>query len=163
MSKNALWVVILLLILGIGGWYVWSGGKKTMVSPTTQEATKTADVTGKMSPTPTVPPKTIELKQIDASGQSGSAVFEAQGESTKVTLTMVGKKRTTAQPAHIHTGKCPTPGDVKYPLNNVVDGKSETVVAVKFEDLFTSALPLAVNVHESVEKASVYTACGDLY
>ncbi|OGD73653.1 hypothetical protein A3K29_00040 [Candidatus Collierbacteria bacterium RIFOXYB2_FULL_46_14] len=108
-----------------------------------------------------MPPKTIVLEQVGVSGQSGTAVFQGDGDKTKITLSLVGKKFGSPQPSHIHLGKCPTPGAVKYPLNNVVNGKSETVVAVSIEDLFAD-LPLAVNVHESVEKSSVYTACGDL-
>lgn len=161
MSKNALWTVIIFLLIVIGGWYMWSKGQGKIVSPESTTGTETTTTTG--SPTPTVPPKTVEMKQTGASGQSGTVTFEPQGDSTKITLAMVGKEYTTPQPAHIHVGKCPTPGDVKFALNNVVDGKSETVIAVKFEDLFTTLLPLAVNVHKSVEEASVYTACGDLY
>ena len=82
--------------------------------------------------------------------------------STRVTITMVGKKSDVPQPAHIHVGKCPNPGAVKYPLTNVVDGKSVSVVDVDYEELFTTMLPLAVNIHKSVEESSVYTACGDL-
>src|SRR5258706_12066626 len=161
MKNGALWIVVL-LIIAVGGWYMWSNGQGKMVTPQpTATVTPTTKTMG--SPTPTVPPKTIALEQIGASGQSGKVVFEPAGDSTKVTITMVGKKYSSPQPAHIHMGKCPTPGNVKYPLNNVVNGKSETVVAVKFEDLFTTLLPLAVNVHKSVEESSVYTACGDLY
>ncbi len=160
MSKNTFWVFTLLFVAVLAGWYVWAKDQGKMV---TNEKVETVTPTTTMSPTPTVPPKTISLNQIAASGQSGTVTFEPAGDSTKVTIMMVGKKYTTPQPAHIHVGKCPTPGEVKYPLANVVNGKSETMVAVKFEDLFTTMLPLAVNVHKSVEQASVYTACGDLY
>lgn len=158
MSKNTMWVVILLLV--VGGWYMWSmkGSEKDLV---TSETTGTVVPSASVSPEPTVVPKTIVLEQDGVSGQSGTAVFQGDGDKTKVTLTMVGKKFTSPQPAHIHVGKCPKPGEVKYPLNNVVDGKSETTISVDIVDLFAD-LPLAINVHESAEKASVYTACGDL-
>jgi len=161
MSKNALWVVILALVVLVG-WMFWPKVPATIISPeagTTVVGTGTP--TSSITPVPTVPPKTIVLEQVGVSGQSGTAVFQGDGDKTKIVLSMVGKKFSLPQPAHIHLGKCPTPGAVKYPLNNVVNGKSETVVAVKIEDLFAD-LPLAVNVHESVEKSSVYTACGDL-
>lgn len=148
-NNNVLWVVVLLAI-GIGGWYLWSNSQAKIVTP---------ESTGAV--VPTVVPKTIVLEQTGVSGQSGTAVFQGDGKNTKVTLTMIGKKFTAPQPAHIHVGKCPNPGVVKYPLNNVVDGKSETTISVDIKDLFAD-LPLAVNIHESVEKASVYTACGDL-
>ena len=159
MSKNALWVVVLVVLVG---WMLWPKGPTKIVSPeaeTTEVSSGTP--TSSISSVPTVPPKTIVLEQVGVSGQSGTAVFQGDGDKTKIVLSMVGKKFSLPQPAHIHLGKCPTPGAVKYPLNNVVNGKSETVVAVSIEDLFAD-LPLAVNVHESVEKSSVYTACGDL-
>ncbi|HAI22679.1 TPA: hypothetical protein DCP77_01520 [Candidatus Collierbacteria bacterium] len=159
MKNNALWVFVI-LVLVVGGWYFWSvkGKEKKIVSPVMETATPTA--------TPTVIPVTVETKtvvlnQIGTSGQKGTAVFQVEGDKTKVTLTMTGKKYTSPQPAHIHIGACPKPGEVKYPLSSVVDGKSETLVSVKMGDLFKD-LPLAVNVHESAEKAAVYTACGDL-
>jgi hypothetical protein len=164
MSKDSLWVIIVLLIVGIGGWFVWSSSQTKVVTSQPSvvvTATPTISTTAKVSPTPTVPPKSIALEQTGVSGQSGTAIFESAGDSTRVTITMIGKKSTVPQPSHIHLGKCPTPGNVKYPLNNVVDGKSVTTLAVKIDDLF-SMLPLAVNVHKSVEEASIYTACGDL-
>lgn len=163
MKNSTLWVVVLLAI-GIGGWYMWSNSE---VKPETTETEKTASLSGVISPTkvispvPTVAPKTIVLEQTGVSGQSGTAVFQGDGDNTKVTVSMIGKAFTSPQPSHIHVGKCPNPGVVKYPLNNVVNGKAETVLSVSIEDLFAD-LPLAVNVHESAEKASVYTACGDL-
>ncbi|HCQ30922.1 TPA: hypothetical protein DIU27_00870 [Candidatus Collierbacteria bacterium] len=141
---------------------LWPKVPATIVNPEAETAVVgTGTPTVSISPVPTVPPKTIVLEQVGVSGQSGTAVFQGDGDKTKIILSLVGKKFASSQPSHIHLGKCPTPGAVKYPLNNVINGKSETVVAVKIEDLFAD-LPLAVNVHESVEKSSVYTACGDL-
>lgn len=163
MSKNSLWTIIIILVI-VGGWYWWSGGNVTSVTPATEITGTPAGVISPKktaSPVPTVAPKTIVLEQTGVSGQSGTAVFQGDGDKTKVTVSMIGKAFTSPQPSHIHVGKCPNPGVVKYPLNNVVNGKAETVLSVSIEDLFAD-LPLAVNVHESAEKASVYTACGDL-
>jgi plastocyanin len=88
-----------------------------------------------------------------------------------------------SHPAHIHTGSCPTPGDVVFPLSNVgadfsVDGTpmagAETVGS-------TSAVPVdasvttvkssladlvagehAIVVHESAANIQNYIACGDV-
>lgn len=103
---------------------------------------------------------TYNLAAQSNSGQTGTMVLEAVDGQVKVTLdlTDLGK---TSQPAHIHVGACPTPGAVKYPLTNVVNGKSTTVLSVSLEDLMAE-LPLAVNVHKSAAESSVYTACADI-
>lgn len=163
MKNNALWLFVI-LVLVVGGWYYWSVKSKERKIVTPVVETTTPTVTPTTTPTTTlviVEAKTVVLSQIGASGQKGTAMFQAEDGKTKVTLTMTGKKYISPQPAHIHIGACPKPGEVKYSLSSVVDGKSETLVSVKMEDLFTN-LPLAVNVHESAEKSSVYTACGDL-
>lgn len=107
-------------------------------------------------------PKVYKLAEIDKSGQTGTMTLTATKDGkTKVVLALTGGKFTEAQPAHIHEGSCPTPGAVKYPLTNVVNGKSETTLAVTLEDLL--AMPtLAVNVHKSAAEVKTYTSCGDL-
>ncbi len=148
MKNPVLLVVIIIALVAFTAWY-FSKPTDTMVD-------KTA-----LTPTPTVQTKTIPLTENNESGQTGTATFQADGDKTKVTLSMVGGDFNTPQPAHIHLGQCPKPGSVKYPLTNVVDGQSETVITVDMDTLF-SELPLALNVHKSVEEASFYTACGDL-
>lgn len=85
-------------------------------------------------------------------------------------------------PAHIHAGVCPDVGDVVVPLNNLTSGDhmvdatgtpaADAAPAVDGESTSTTIaeLPLAdiiagghaINIHESVEKIDVYTACGDI-
>ncbi len=65
-------------------------------------------------------------------------------------------------PAHIHAGACPTPGEVAYPLAPVTNGRSETTLEVRYEDLM-KRLPLAVNLHKSVDALATYVACGDVH
>ncbi len=104
---------------------------------------------------------TISLAAENGYGESGTAtLIEANGQ-TKVTLSLVGIPGAVSQPAHIHLGSCPNPGDVKYPLTNVLSGKSETILNLTLADL-RSQLPLAVNVHKSTSQPSVYVSCGNL-
>jgi hypothetical protein len=86
-------------------------------------------------------------------------------------------------PAHIHTGSCPTPGEVIAPLGAAgmsydMDGTvmagaemvgqetgtpveiSVTTVAVSLADLV--ATPHAVVVHLSADEIGTYIACGDI-
>jgi hypothetical protein len=107
--------------------------------------------------------KMIPLSEQNDLGQSGTAVLtETKEGKLNVKLSMSGGKFTLPQPAHIHVGSCPNPGAVKYPLNNVVNGMSETVLDVKLDDVMKSADKLAINVHKSAAESKVYTACGDI-
>ena len=105
--------------------------------------------------------RTIPLTTLNSSGVTGS-----------VTLTAVDPRRTRVEirvdpaghpdmPSHIHPGTCanlvPQP---KYPLQNVVDGHSTTVIPAAFDDLLKG--DLAVNIHRSNEDLKTYTACAEL-
>ena len=65
------------------------------------------------------------------------------------------------QPAHIHPGTCEdldaTP---KYPLKDLMDGRSETTVEASLEDLQSEEF--ALNVHKSAAEIQTYVACGNL-
>jgi hypothetical protein len=104
-------------------------------------------------------PVTVSLKEQNKSGETGSATFTPQGNKTQVVLELKGAPA-DAQPAHIHAGTCakldPTP---KYPLQNVVNGKSTTVLDVPMKQLMATG---AVNVHKSAQDVKTYVACGDL-
>ena len=64
------------------------------------------------------------------------------------------------QPVHIHEGSCPDVGAVAFPLQDVLAGRSVTVVDVLYEDIRTG--DFAINVHQSAEEAGVYVACADI-
>jgi hypothetical protein len=104
---------------------------------------------------------TIDLKELNGSGVSGTATLTDNGDgTTTVTIDVTGA--TGDHPAHIHNGTCddldPNP---KYPLANVdASGHSETKVEVSLDDLL--AEPYAVNLHESATNLGVYIACGEI-
>jgi hypothetical protein len=103
------------------------------------------------------------LSEQNKSGQTGKMMLtETVDDKTKVTLMMIGGTFTMPQPAHIHVGMCPSPGAVKYPLTNVVNGQSETVIDIKMNELANSTEKMAVNVHKSADEVKVYTACGNM-
>lgn len=105
----------------------------------------------------------IKLNPTDPdSGIFGSTatLTEVDGK-TIVTLDLKNTPAGSNEPAHIHVGSCPTPGDVKYPLTNAVDGKSETTLAVTLDQLI-AAKPLAINVHKSPQEVAIYLYCGNL-
>lgn len=107
--------------------------------------------------------KTIPLVEQSALGQSGLATITENADGMAVvSLKMSGPVFPAPQPAHIHVGSCPSPGAVKYPLTNVVNGMSETTLSVRYSDLIAATEKMAINVHKSAAEASVYTACGDM-
>jgi hypothetical protein len=108
--------------------------------------------------------KVVRITLIDenGSGEDGSAQLTDQGDgTTKVELLMLNAPEGAVQPAHIHKGSCanldPAPA---YPLNNIEEGKSTTVVKVALTEL--TAQKYAINVHKSATEANIYVSCGNL-
>ena len=103
-------------------------------------------------------PVTVELEEQNDSGQSGEATLTPEGEQTRVAL-QVENPPSVPQPVHIHDGTCeeldPTP---KYPLENLTDGTSETVVDVPLSEL--QAGEFAINAHASEADPGTYVSCG---
>ena len=105
---------------------------------------------------------TITMTQENNSGQNGTAMLMDMGDgTTKVTIQISGGSG-VPQPAHIHAGQCgptlnPRP---TYPLTNVVNGMSETIVMADVHDLTDGEF--AINVHKSAAEASVYVSCGNI-
>ena len=102
----------------------------------------------------------VRMHAQNKSGESGSAKLTPEGaDKTRVEISLKGGPKGTPQPAHIHEGSCakldPKP---KYGLENVVDGKSTTVVPQGID----AVRGMAINVHKSAEEAKVYVACGDI-
>lgn len=144
------------IVIIIGGFLLLSARQTppTTPLPTPIQATATPA-------TPAAVEKNILLSEQNNSGVSGSAVLIEENGQVTVTLNITGAPSSTPQPAHIHTGACPDVGDVKYPLTNVVDEQSQTVLNVTLIQL-KAEQPLAINVHKSAAQITAYTACGDL-
>jgi cytoskeletal protein RodZ len=106
-------------------------------------------------------PLTITLNEQNGSGESGTATLTDLGNGmVRVDVTVSGQPADSSQPMHIHTGKCPNPGPVVYPLNDLVDGKSTTEITTTLETLLAS--PHALNGHKSAAELQVYVFCGDV-
>ena len=107
-------------------------------------------------------PVTITIIQQNQSGESGTATLTPlEGGKTKVEISLKGESKGVAQPAHIHDGGCashaPKP---KHGLDNVVNGKSTTVVPASLQELIDGKT--AINVHKGTEDLKTYVACGDI-
>ena len=106
-------------------------------------------------------PMMMALAQLGNSKMQGSVTLTPEGDKTEVSIMLTGSVKGESYPAHIHVGACPTPGAIKYPLTNIVDGKSVTLVSASVDEIWKS-LPLALNVHKSALDIKTYVACGDL-
>lgn len=149
-SNYLVWVIVAGLIIA-GAYYWMKPGNMTTTEPSPTATTQTKA------------PVVVALATQNNLGQSGTATLTENAEGNLVvTLAMTGGSFSSPQPAHIHVGSCPNPGAVKYPLANVVNGQSETVLDVSWSDLENGGEKLAINVHKSAAESKVYTACGDL-
>jgi len=101
-----------------------------------------------------------DLGTLSNSGQKGTVTLTAMGSKTKVVISLTGEGAASVQPAHIHLGSCPTPGAVKWPLTNVVHGRSVTVLDVPFSQVDETGFSVAV--HQSSAHLNVYVACGNI-
>jgi len=123
-------------------------------APQAQEAKKGAKK-------PAAKSVTVRFGQQNNSGESGTARLTPDGDKTKVVINLKGAPKGVPQPAHIHEGTCakldPKP---KYPLQNVVDGKSTSEVPASLDSLMSGTN--AINVHKSAADIKTYVACGDI-
>lgn len=105
---------------------------------------------------------TVTLAEVtdSATKQTGTATLVEKNGKVVVTV-KVTPVQSGPQPAHIHVGSCPGVGAVAYPLTNLVNGTSTTMLDVTMADL-KAKKPLAINIHKSADESKVYTACGSL-
>lgn len=102
----------------------------------------------------------VPMTALNGSGENGTATLTAKGNTTLVTIRLRGGSD-IEQPAHIHSGSCQTyvPRPL-YPLNDVIDGKSTTVIAVPIAKLIAGNL--IVNVHKSYADIADQASCGSI-
>ena len=98
----------------------------------------------------------IALSEMNNSGQTGIAILTARGDKTEVVLLATAG---ISQANHIHSGSCTNLGSVEYPLTDMADGISMTVVDATLASLKTG--DFAINLHK-IEDLSVYTSCVDI-
>jgi Cu/Zn superoxide dismutase len=102
----------------------------------------------------------VTMHAQNGSKEDGTATLMQKGKNVVVTIQLSNAPK-AAQPAHIHEGTCaklnPAP---KYPLSNVVDGKSTTTI--NNVDLDKLMGKVAINVHKSANDLKTYVSCGDI-
>ncbi len=104
-------------------------------------------------------PLSVPLAAQADSGVTGTVTFTPDGDQTTVLVELEGDTSTDPHPAHIHDGTCTDfQAEPAYPLENVVDGRSESTVDASIDELLDE--PYIVNVHKSEAEIGTYIACG---
>ncbi|MBI2024944.1 MAG: hypothetical protein HYT03_02585 [Candidatus Harrisonbacteria bacterium] len=104
----------------------------------------------------------IPLPASRGSTELGIATLIGLENQTKVVINMSGGfSQTYIQPVHIHDGSCENLGAIKYPLNDVANGISATIIDVPLGQI-QKELPLAINIHLSNDQLGVSVSCGDI-
>jgi hypothetical protein len=107
------------------------------------------------------PTTVVQLKTLNDSGVTGTVTLVDLGDGRTQVDIDVQPAGNLDMPAHIHPGTCaaliPQP---KHPLENVVNGRSTTIVRAPVAELTGGGL--AVNLHRSNEDLGTYTACAEL-
>ena len=105
---------------------------------------------------------TVELIEFEGSGQSGTVTLIPMEAQTQIVLEIKpGPAEDDPQPVHVHFGNCGINlGEVRFPLNDVVAGKSTTIVDASVSSLSDGSHN--INLHKSYPDIRVYTACGEI-
>jgi len=103
---------------------------------------------------------TVTLGRGRDGSQPGTATLMAMGSQTEVDISITPGAAGVPQPVHIHAGTCDNLGAVVYPLTNIVDGKSMTLVNASLSSLETGKF--AINAHLSQAGINTYVSCGTI-
>jgi hypothetical protein len=122
--------------------------------------------TPETNPTPPPPPASMTSAEApmsaqNNSGQSGKVTLTEVNGQTKVVIEVASGPRGTQQPAYMNLGDCSALGSLKYNLNPVVDGRSETTLQPALH--FIHGLgQLTVNVRSSSAPNASVISCGTI-
>ncbi|MBM3944474.1 MAG: hypothetical protein FJ317_03160 [SAR202 cluster bacterium] len=100
---------------------------------------------------------TFRLAGTGTGAQVGYAGLVGAGDDTLVGVWVTPSSKGLAQPIHVHSGTCSSPGPITQPLTDLVDGRSVTRLAgVSMASLRDGSS--IVNLHKSAAEISVYPA-----
>lgn len=158
-------ITVVVVVLSVMGGYLYLnrlGGGIPFLSKQTEQTTDGSGQGDKIDFENKGASETVQLKEQKGSKQSGKATLtEVEGKYTLVKIELSGDIVTgEVQPAHIVSGDCKNPGLIKYPLASVVNGKVDSLINKRLDELKLE-LPLALVVYKSV-KSSEISSCVEL-
>lgn len=106
-------------------------------------------------------PIIVSLPSFNFSEQAGRAYVSDESGKTKVVIDISPWTAGVPQPASIRAGTCAAVGAVRYQLNNVMDGKSETVL-VPATHFIHGLGDSVIAIGKSAAEPNVMVSCGNL-
>jgi LPXTG-motif cell wall-anchored protein len=94
----------------------------------------------------------------DEPSGTGTATLTAQGAQTQVVIRVAATNPEML--AHIHEDVCPGVGAVIYPLTNVTNGTSTTMINAPLATVLATGR--SINLHKSPSQGMIYVGCGNI-
>jgi hypothetical protein len=94
----------------------------------------------------------------DEGSGTGTATLTSMGGQTQVVLRVAATNPEML--AHIHADACPGVGAIVFPLTNVVNGTSTTMIDASLADVLAQGR--SINLHKSPADSGIYVGCGNL-
>jgi hypothetical protein len=151
--------VIALIIIAILAVIFFTGDDE--LATVINTPTPTGFITATTSPGAGGGPEEFDLEEQSNSNEEGTVSLTQTADGKLKVVLEVDNAPSTAQPAHFHNGTCENLGSIRYNLNSVVNGRSETTLNLTLVQL-AAQLPLAVNVHSSAANMGTNVACADI-
>ena len=105
--------------------------------------------------------KTYTLESVGGSGVAGTVMFtESDNNKTTVEINLTGAPAGGNHPAHIHEGVKGSGGPIAFPLQNVVNSTSTTIVDESYDDLMNYNGYVNVHLSDSIMTVVATTNIG---
>jgi hypothetical protein len=107
----------------------------------------------------------VPLMPLNNSGETGAALIASIGRSTRIAIDLHGEPTDASQPANVHDGTCHSVAAIRYPLNDVRNGQSTSLIPVTLAKLLVGRY--VINVQSSAASLRApkdyhYVSCGEL-
>ena len=99
-------------------------------------------------------PLAVHFSPQNDSHEAGTAVLTAANNATRITITINNEPHEAIQPANVHAGNCAFVEQIRYPLTNVRNGHSTTIVPISLHEL--TSTPNVIVIQDS--PASLHAA-----
>ncbi len=101
----------------------------------------------------------IDLFEVNESGRGGFATIDDYDNEVQVVIQLIGDSEVN-RPANLRSGSCNSPGDIINDLNDVINGRSETMFSLSVDEI-TGGSSFMIAVFESESESETMIACGE--